>query len=193
MKMSRSTALTAVLVVLALVVGSLLDSWLPSADSADGVPFTHAAGIGEAVPLRTHTVTVDGIAAGTEVASYGAVTGTTAHWLVVSYTVEAVGQSASFPPAFLRLRAADGRLFGETPGTIVACGPAQPGIPLRCTVPFEVPADALAGAHLLVPAGIEVGLSDDLADIDLGITAADAATLAASTARIDLPEPQVGG
>ena len=64
---------------------------------------------------------------------------------------------------------------------------------MRCSVPFEVPEDALAGAHLLVPADVHVDALDDVADIDLGITAERAAELAAATGQVEVPEARVVG
>lgn len=190
---SRTNLLTAVLVVLALLVGSLLDARLPRPDPVDADPYVRPGVVGRPVTLRSFIVTATDLEAGREIASLGTVTSTTAHWLVVGYTVEARGEARTVPPAVLRLRAADGRLFGETPGTTVACGPAQPGIPVRCWVPFEVPADALPGARLLVPAGVDVAMMDDVADIDLGISPERATELVAAAGRVTLPEARPAG
>ncbi len=185
----RSGWTTAVLVVLALFVGSMLDTRLPKPDPLDGEPFFRPGALGVRVELRNGAVTATDVRVGTEVLSIGSVTATTGRWLVVDYVFEARGQAQTKPPALLRLRAADGRQFGETPGTTAACGPAQPGIPLRCSVPFEVPVDAIAGAHLLVPAENGVDVMDDVADIDLGLTPDRAAELGASEGRVELAAP----
>ena len=187
--MSRTAWLTTALVVLALFVGSVLDTRLPKPDPADADPFLRPGLVGQAVELRNGVVTATDVRVGTEIRSIGAITATTGRWLVVDYVFEARGEAQFKAPATLRLRAADGRQFGETPGTTAACGPAQPGIPLRCSVPFEVPVDAIAGAHLLVPAENGVDVMDDVADIDLGLTPDRAAELGASEGRVELAAP----
>lgn len=187
--MSRTAWLTTALVVLALFVGSVLDTRLPKPDPADADPFLRPGLVGQAVELRNGVVTATDVRVGTEIRSIGAITATTGRWLVVDYVFEARGEAQFKAPATLRLRAADGRLYGETPGATAACGPAQPGIPLACSVPFEVPVDAIAGAHLLVPAENGVDVMDDVADIDLGLTPDRAAELGASEGRVELAAP----
>ena len=53
-------------------------------------------------------------------------------------------------------------------------------------LPFEVPADALEGARLLIPAEGNTRTNDDVADIDLGIDAATAARFADTDAHVAL-------
>lgn len=191
MGLSRTSLLTAVLVVIALFVGSLLDAHLPRLDRLVAEPFLRTGTVGEPVNLRTVTVTVTGVRSGKEVESLRTVSVTTAVWLVVDYVVEARGEERIVAPTNLRLKAADGRLFGGTPGVVVSCPRAQPGVPITCSVPFEVPADAVAGSRLLVPAEADVDLMDDVASIDLGLTPDRAEVLASDTTRVIIA-PTVG-
>lgn len=191
MKATRSGVLTTVLVVAALWLGSLISSALPAASDVFSRPYVHAARIGEPVTLRTATVTVTGVRTAKEVSSYGAIAGTTGVWLVADLEVEARHEPGLLAPAAFRLRAADGRLFGELSAVTVSCGPLQPGITVRCSVPFEITPDAVPGACLLVPAGTDAEASDDLADVDLGIDEARAAALASPETRIVLAEPTI--
>ena len=190
MQTTRTGILTAVLVVVALWLGSVISTALPSASDILSRPFVHEAHVGEPVTLRTATVTVTDVRAADEVASYRSIASTTGVWLVVDLEVVAREEAGRLIPAAFRLRAADGRLFGELPAVTVSCGPLQPGIAVRCTVPFEVPPDAVPGAHLLIPAAADVEATDDLADVDLGIDDALAAT---PERRITLIEPKIVG
>ncbi len=191
MRATRSGVLTAILVVAALWLGSLISSALPAASDVFSRPYVHAARIGEPVTLRTATVTVSGVRTAQEVSSYGSIASTTGVWLVVDVEVTARGEARSLMPAAFRVRSADGRLFGELPAVTVSCGPLQPGIPVRCSVPFEITPDAVPDARLLIPAGTDTEASDDLADVDLGIDEARAATLANPETRIVLAEPTI--
>ena len=57
-----------------------------------------------------------------------------------------------------------------------------PGLPVRCQLIFEMDKEALEGARLNIPASTARG--DDMAQIDLGIDAAKAATLSRNTQSI---------
>ena len=72
--------------------------------------------------------------------------------------------------ANLILVATDGRTYSGNPVLTTGCGPGQPGIELACQVAFEVTPEALPGAVLKVPA-VKSLISDDVAIIDLGLTA----------------------
>lgn len=196
MRLSRSNLSTIILVVAALAVGSVVTERLPQADAVGEAPFVHTAALGEPVSLRTGTVTVDGVSAspivrqgGTSISAYSAA-GT---FLAVRVTFVALREPGAPSYATMRVATTDGRTFGN-PGLSVlpACGVGQPGLARSCTYVFEVDPTALAGARLLVPAS-RLDVPDDVADVDLGLTAERAAELAANTAPIDVAPPTEKG
>ena len=172
--------LTGLVTIAALAIGVAVTSRLPSADSIAAWPFVHQVAIGETVSLRTGQLTVDGVDATTAVTQSGKTVKTSAHWLLVMMRFTAAREPSAL--AGMTLKTADGRTYSATRPLQSTCGAGQPGITIRCTIPFEVPADALAGAHLLVPAALlGQGAGDDLADVDLGISTTRAAQLTAIT------------
>lgn len=200
MRLTRSGVATGFIVVLALWLGSLVTSALPDPDDVYDQPFVTKASVNQEVEIRTAKLNVTGVRSGPEfqyatfvdgqaVNGTSTIAATTAIWLVIDITYEPTGQTSSLQG--LRVKAADGRLFGADSVTI-PCGPTQPGMALNCAIPFEVPKDALAGAHLLVPAAGLVDAADSLADIDLGIDAAEATTLGAATER-QMIDPKPAG
>lgn len=201
MRLTRAGLFTAFIVVLALWVGSLVTSALPDPQKVYTASFFRTGTVGETVSIRSYDVTVTGFRAGPEVATDAQVAVSRGLWLVVDLTWSPRDSTISWSPEGVvsqlvasepRLVSPDGREFGGLPGISVTCGAAQPGLPLTCSVPFEVPADALAGAHFWFPSS-SVGAMDDVADIDLGIDPGLAAELAASTDRVDLVAPAAAG
>lgn len=201
MRLTRSGLLTGLIVVLALWVGSIVTSWLPDPQQVYAASFFRPGTVGETVSIRSYNVTVTGVRAGPEVATDAQVAVTRSLWLVVDLTWSPTdaaiawsseGVASQLTAAEPRLMSADGREFGGLPGITTTCGAAQPGLPLTCSVPFEVPPDALEGAHFWFPSSY-VGAMDDVADIDLDIDAARAADLAASTDRVDMSDPAPAG
>ena len=169
-------SLTGVVVIAALAIGLAVTSRLPSAEAIASRPFVRHAALGSPVPMRTGVVTVDAIDATTAVKQSGTTVKTSAHWLLVTLRFTAAQEPAAL--AGMTIRAADGRTYSATRPLQSTCGAGQPGITIRCTIPFELPGDALEGAHLLVPAALlGAGAGDDLADVDLGISADRAAEL----------------
>lgn len=197
MRLTRTGLLTAFIVVLALWVGSMVTSWLPDPQKVYSDSFFTPGRVGNTVTIRSYEVTVTGVRAGLEAATDSQVSLTRGLWLVVDLTWspqdatiawarEGTGSRlAATEPLLVTL---DGRTYGGLPGLGLTCGAAQPGVPLTCSIPFEVPPDALEGAHFWFPSST-VGAMDDVADIDLGIDAARAAELASSTERVHLAAP----
>lgn len=191
MKFSRTGLLTAILVVAALFIGSYISQALPVSDRVIGErPFMHEASLGDTVRLRTADVTVTAVQTAFEVESKstGQVASTSGVWIVFDITWSPVGESALLENQAAVVRAADGREFGGSQAVTSNCGPTQPGLPVACQLPIEISADALEGAHLLLPAGGYINLSDDVADYDLGIDAELASELADADERIVLLE-----
>ena len=188
MRLTRDGTLTALLVVAALFVGSYLKTHLPSPESFRDAPYLHAAAVGQRVTLRTADVTVTGVQAAKRVERFGSVGQILGVWLVVDIIWASRGEPALLSGATPRVITVDGRAFGGSQAVTATCGPAQPGLPLACQLPFEVAADALEGARLQIPAQNAGAEADDVADIDLGITAERAARFAATDAQVKLAE-----
>lgn len=193
MPLSRAALATGTLVVAALFLGATINARLPDPGAIYSAPFTRPGTVGEPVTLRNQRVTVTGVDAGTELAHGRTVAVSDAHFLVVDLTYEPLGETGSLPAGWLRLRASDGRLFGGSLPVPALCGPTQPGMPIACRIPFEVSADALPGAALLVPAQGDTDAMDDVAVIDLAITAEDADRLAAASGRLTVADPSPVG
>ena len=100
-------------------------------------------------------------------------------WLTVPLTIVASGQPRLV--GFAELLGGDGRTYPvSTSGrSSFSAGTAQPGIPRYATVVVEVPPEALPGAHLRIGLEQKDQRRDDVADIDLGLTQADADAWAA--------------
>lgn len=191
MRLTREGLLTAVLVVAALFVGSSLTERLPQPSAVLEAPFLHAGAVGDTIALRTADVTVHGITGSPLVRSFSDTAQTPGVFLVAEIEWAPRGQASMLSGAVPEVVAADGRVFGGFQAVSNNCGPAQPGLPVRCQLAFEVATDAAAGAHLLIPAGPTTGTADDVADIDLGITPEQAARFAASGTVIPLKQSVV--
>ena len=187
MRFTRNGLLTALLVVAALFVGSFVTSRLPQPDKLLGeTPFLRDGVVGQPVRLRTADVTVERVQAAKRVELHGQVAESSGVWLVFDVVWAARSEPSQLAGTSPVVVAADGRRFGGTQAVIATCGPAQPGLPVSCQLPFELPADALEGARLLIPADGSTRANDDVADLDLGIGAAAAALLAETDAQIAL-------
>lgn len=194
MRFTRQGLLTALLVVAALFVGSFVTSRLPQPDQLlAGAPFLRNGVIGAPVRLRTADVTVQRVQPAKRVELYGQVASSPAIFLVVDVVWAARGEPSTLAGSSPVVVAADGRRFGGTQAVSNSCGPAQPGLAVSCQLPFEVAADALEGARLFIPAGGDTQVSDDVADIDLGIDAEAAVQFAATDAQVELLIPTVVG
>lgn len=193
MRLTRMGFLTALIVIAALWLGSLVTSLLPDPQAVYEAPFVSTGGIGDTVTTRTVDVTVTGVRAGPEVFNGLDVATTTGAWLVVDLTWTAHEETTALNTLEARIQSPDGRTFGVLLPASRGCGQSQPGVAVSCSLPFEVAPDALEGAHLLIPNSTVTSM-DDVADIDLGLDAEAAAALAASTTRQTLPEatPAVG-
>lgn len=171
----------ALLLAGALAVASVLNSRLPNAQDVMDEPFVIHGGVGESLRLRTGTLTVNRVDATNVVTLDGRAAQTTAVWLVLEATFDATGEARALAIDAGSIETVDGRAFGHTSPLRPTCGMAQPGLPITCTFAYEIAADALAGAHLKMPAAsLVVGPDEDsFADVELGITDAVAADLGA--------------
>jgi hypothetical protein len=108
-------------------------------------------------------------------------------FLTVPLTIVAAGQPRLV--SFAEVLGGDGRRYSVfTSGrSSFLAGTAQPGVPRYATVSVELPPEAVPGAHLRVGLNLEDQRSDDLADIDLGLTQADADAWAATETPLAVP------
>lgn len=187
MRFTRNGSLTAILVVAALFIGSFVTNRLPQPDHfRQEMPFITQGTIGENIGLRTGNVTVERVQAAKSVELYSQVAVSSGVWLVFDIVWAARGEPSTLMGSAPVVVAADGRRFGDMQAVVNNCGPAQPGLPVSCQLPFEVPEDALSGARLLIPAGISTTSNDDVAEIDLGIDEQVAARFATTDVQISL-------
>ena len=136
MKIDRRMAAVAASLAL-LSLGVFVRDQLPKANDLVFAPFSYdgeAPKIGKIGDVRaTVAETVNGIP-------------THAAWLVVEFAYQ--------PDELISLQgeveAADGTLYGSSNQMLMACGPRYPGLETQCTLVFEMPADKLAGATLLI-------------------------------------------
>lgn len=172
---------TGAAVLAALVVGHVVVTAFP-VDERVQAPFVRPAVVGEPVDLRYARLTA-GEPAGSTVLDPddGSLLATPGVWLTVPLTIEATGRPRAL--GFAELLGGDGRTYMVFTGgrSSFLPGTAQPGIPRYATLRVELPPEALPGAHLRIGLELKDQRRDDVADIDLGLTQADADAWAADT------------
>lgn len=186
MRFTRNGVVTALLVIAALFVGSMVTDRLPKPEDALNAPFPHHGAVGRPVPLRTGTVLVTGLRSAKQVQAYADVAGTQGIWLVVDLEWTPSTQPFILSGADSRIETVAGKRYGGPSPLTTTCTSVQAGITHTCAFAFEMNPAALAGATLLIPASADLKASDDIAIIDLGIDETRAQALAASTDTIKL-------
>ncbi|MBM6400537.1 hypothetical protein [Phycicoccus sonneratiae] len=184
----REGLLTVVLVVAALAAGRAVEAWTPDDRDGFGRPFVHEAAVGDTVSLRYAEVRADRVD-GAPVLDRGALAPMKSPglWVVTTLTVTPTLDNLVLANASL----VDGRgrelqLGGRN---VRLCAAATPGVATACVVAFEVPVDAAAGSRLRVARSAQEIRGDDLLEVDLGITAAEARGWAARTDRVSAQIP----
>lgn len=176
-------------VLAALGVGHVVVSAFPVDDRVQA-PFVRPAVVGETVELRYARVTA-GEPAGSTVLDdgNGTLLATPGVWLTVPLTIEVLGRPRAL--GFAELVGGDGRTYAISTGgrSSFLPGTAQPRVPRYATVRVEVPPAALPGARLRVGQDPYDQRRDDLAEIDLGLTQADADAWAAADSPVPAPLP----
>ncbi|MCD4525218.1 hypothetical protein [Nocardioides sp. cx-173] len=186
----RHAAGTGVVCLGLLTAGSLLQGWLPDREDDPGAePHVRTGAVGEAIDLRTATVTVDEVFGTTTVERYGAAMVSPGLWVVVHYSVVPTEENASI--TFAELRDAEGRVWGTVGRNTNSCVESAPGLTAHCTVFMEVPPDALPTLRLRLARLSRDTRFDALAEIDLGLTATDAESFA-SAPPYAVPLPTLG-
>ncbi|SDU77676.1 hypothetical protein [Jiangella alkaliphila] len=184
----------AVLLVAALATGRAVEGLMP-VDEETGAPFERPGDVGDRIETRWGDVEVTSVAGSTRIEDpSGTPHLTTGVYVVVEWTYTAAGEPQV--PSYVAIRDTEGRLFRTSVerNPYSSGGAAQPGIPRRLAAAIEVPADAVAGAELVVTlqSNPENHRRDDLAVVDLGLTADDAGAWAASEEPIEVDEPADG-
>lgn len=175
----RQTLGAGAAVLAALAVGHVVVTAFP-VDERVQASFVRSAVVGEPVELRYARLTA-GEPAGSTVLDNddGTLLATPGVWLTVPLTIEVVGQPRAL--SFAELLGGDGRTYTVFTGgrSWFLPGTAQPGVPRYATVRVELPPEAVPGAHLRIGSEQKDQRRDDVADIDLGLTQADADAWAA--------------
>lgn len=184
----------AVLLVAALATGRAVETLMP-VDDETAAPFERAGGVGERVETRWGDVEVTSVAGSTRIEdASGATRVTSGVYLVVDWTYTAAGEPQI--PAYVAIRDDQGREFRTSVerSPYDSGGVAQPGIPRRVAAAIEVPADAVAGAELVITLqqNPENHRRDDIAVVDLGLTGDDADAWAASEEPLAVAAPADG-
>ena len=92
--------------------------------------------------------------------------------------------------AYAELRDGRGRVAHARRPQRLACDVVNPGIPGHCLVAFEVDPAALAGSRLALTSNLNDQRGDDMAVVDLRITADQVATWKARTTPVELVMPK---
>jgi hypothetical protein len=182
---SGRRVLQAAAVVATLVVGQLItDHW--GLVSHDDPPFLHHGAVGRAVHLSYGDVEVTDVRPAQHLAPRdSSQLARIAGGVFVLVTAKLTASRE--PTMFLtvRLVGSDGRLYlASTRSTCTPHADSDTGIATYALFCFDVPTAALAGLHFQTARGSPLGNDidgDDLADIDLGISAADAKAWARTT------------
>lgn len=174
-----------------LAVGSQVQSWLPGeGDDPGSEPHVRAGGLGDELDLRTARLTVHEVTASRRLVEFGSEMVTPGVWLLVRYTVTAAQENTAI--THVELGHEDGRLWSMTGRNSNLCTESPPGVPTHCAAYLEVPVDAVPGLHLRLARQAGDTRYDALAEVDLGLTAADLAGYEYA-APIQVPAPTVGG
>jgi hypothetical protein len=177
-------------VLAALALARAVGDDLPSPFDTYAAPREVATTEGEATRLRAATVTVEGVELSRTYRSSSSLYVTPGVFVLAhvafSPTLEdlTLGHVEIVDPA--------GRSFTPTRSGASTCPLTAPGLVARCSVLLELPADALAGARLRLGTNGTDTAYQDLAVLDLGLTAQDA-ELAADAEPVRPREPLLEG
>jgi hypothetical protein len=178
----------AALVLAALAAGRAVTTLFP-ADAAVSAPFLRPGVVGQPVSLRYADVTAVRVEGSTCVATSSSSLGmqTPGVFVVVPLVIVAKGESAEVRYAAVLDRQGRTFLASGTRSAFTA-GTGQAGVRRYASVVVEVPRDAVAGARLRVALNRIDQRRDDMADIDLRLSAADVARWTGDSTRITVPD-----
>ncbi|MDO5501726.1 MAG: hypothetical protein Q4G67_01010 [Actinomycetia bacterium] len=159
------TALLGLLILLALVLGRIIDEGIPRTFEPLR-PFERHAALDEVVSLRWGEVRVTSVTAAPQIEGIIGVSTTPELWLVVE--LEATPRWDASTVQWVQIRDGADRIFTRGRGQL-GCTRTNPGVTTGCVVSFEVSAEHLAGARLTVGHAVSDERADDVAVIDLQI------------------------
>ena len=175
-----------VLIIAALAAGRAVTTAYDDDTGLDR-PYLVSGSLGRPVGLRYADVTATGVDGSTVVSPNLGMT-TTGVWLVIPLKIVTKGEPAQV--RYAAVEDARGRIFlANGNRSQYSPGLAQPGVPRYASVLVELPADAVPGAHLRVALDSLDQRRDDMADIDLGLTQAQATEWASRKEKLQVPEP----
>lgn len=179
------------LIIAALAVGRVVDESLPTS-SEPLKAFERHGVIEETVSTRWADVEVVRVDAAAQVSTSaaGAPEITPGLWLVVELDTTPWQDATSI--SWFELRDGAERTFTRGRGRL-DCAPTNPGIRTGCVVTVEVAPDTLPGSRIVLASNLMDQRADDLAVIDLGITADDVEQWTARSGPLLLPTPRAGG
>ena len=126
----------------------------------------------------------------TGIDEFGSTLTTPGVWVVIQFSVTAAEENTSL--GFAELRDAGGRSWRASHGRNGStCLVGPPGVRVGCVAVFEVPADAIPTLRIRLAPQLDQRF-DEVADIDLGLSAQDAEDFAAAVP-LEVPGTTLGG
>ena len=175
------------LVLAALSVGRVVTEWLPE-DPSPVRAYERATTLDHQVHLRYGDLRVTEVDGGKQLATSTSAMLSPGLW--VSAHVEFTPTVDKVGLAYAELRDGEGRVLTRGSRNVLECKVVNPGIPGHCLVAFEVDPTALAGSHLALTVNVNDQRGDDMAVVDLDITAEQVATWKARTTPVELLMPK---
>lgn len=188
--MRRSIA-TAAFVIAAMGLGRLITDHVPLDEAVDK-PFVHHSVVGESVALEYADVTVTGIHVTTTIMGNPA-SAAGGRWLVVDTELVARNEPVVMAGFFL-VDGQDRRYVATNRGSECATSAnLSTGVRAYVSVCFDIPQHALTGARLFATRGAwdtheSEFRRDDLADINLGISASEVDALWAQKEAVNVKQ-----
>jgi hypothetical protein len=184
---------TLAIVAAGLAAGGAITAYMPNTDEQQR-PFIHTGSDGDVVDARAFDAQLLGVRGGTRLAGGGAAHDTAGVWILVEVRLMAKGEATYV--GNVDLRDGDGKTYRATGRVNQPIGGGrdlQPGVPIHMEIAFEVPKDvALPLAIQLSPALFDPRM-DGMAQLDLGIGAADIGIYLTGTDTLSLRQPSMDG
>lgn len=181
---------TVAFVLAALALARAVGDELPSPFDTYAAPREVATTEGTAAHLRAATVTVDGVALSRTFRSSSSTYESPGVFVLADVTFSPTIEDATL--GHVEIVDAAGRSFTPTRSGSSTCPLTAPGLVARCSVLLELPADALPGARLRLGTDGTDTAYQDLAVLDLGLTARDV-QVAADAEPVQPREPLLQG
>lgn len=163
---------TVAFVLVALALGRAVGDELPSPIDSYARPHEVTATLGRPVQLRAATVTVDGVGVSSSFQSSSSVYTSPGIFVLADVTFTPTLEDSAL--GHVEIVDRQGRSFTVTRTGGNTCPLTAPGLLTRCSVVLELPEDALPGATLRLGTDGTDTAYQDLAVLDLGLSAEDA-------------------